>query len=183
MTYRCATCGAEHDGFPELGYQWPEYFALMPPELRDALASCDGETCVIGDPDGGEPDRFIRCVLPIPVRDDEDYFGVGLWMSVSERSLNAYLAYGRGESDEMARVVGYLSNQLPGMPSCLRLVAAAQAHDPNQRPILELQPVEHPLVHLWQNGVTRADLASALDGIIHGEEPDWARVFERLIAS
>lgn len=183
MTFRCLQCGGDHKGYPELGFRWPDYYAFLSAEERAQFAECDSDVCIITDRDHGQVDRFIRCVLQIRIRGATDTYGIGLWMSVSEASLSTYLAFGRGEIAEMPYVTGYISNNIHGLPECLRLVARARAMSPTQRPILELKSDEHPIVRMWYDGVEREDLERALSPILHGrpgEGSDWESAFETL---
>ena len=55
---------------------------------------------------------------------------------------------------------GYLSNRLPGYPETLALKTSVQTKREGDRPILTLEPTDHPLVIEQQDGMS---LARALE--------------------
>ncbi|TGU18065.1 DUF2199 domain-containing protein, partial [Mesorhizobium sp. M4B.F.Ca.ET.150.01.1.1] len=71
----------------------------------------------------GQTDRFIRCLLALPVPQLSDEFCFGVWMSVSERSWNVYRdGYDSGQyEDELC--FGYLMHDIPEYPSSMHLHA------------------------------------------------------------
>lgn len=164
MKFRCMTCGREHDGLPEIVYSYPFYYFTVPAEDRDRRCETSTEHCIVDD-----ADRFIRGVLRIPIT-GMGYYGIGAWMSVSQRNLNAYLAFQRSECITAPWITGYLSNELIGFPSCLELVVGTQPIAPHQRPLLIIAPGNHPLGKLQSWGIGLSDLVLALDPILHRNE-------------
>lgn len=165
MKFRCGSCGRDHTGLPEIAYSYPFYYFTVPAEDRDRRCDTTTEYCIIDN-----EDRFIRGVLSIPIRETEQCYSIGAWMSVSERNLNAYLAFQRAECVEPPWMTGYLSNELEGFPSCLELVVGTQPTAPERRPLLTISPGSHPLGKLQSWGITLRDLVLALDPILHEAE-------------
>lgn len=100
-----------------------------------------------------ETDRFIRCLLPLPVPQLADEFCFGVWMSVSEKSWNVYRdGYDSGQYEEEL-CFGYLMHEIPEYPGSLLLHANVVFQPGNQRPNVYLHDAEHPLVAAQCDGV------------------------------
>lgn len=148
MAYKCAVCGETHDDLPDLGFEWPDYYFSVPEAERDDRVQATPDTCVID----GE-NFFIRCVLLIPVHDYERDFGLGVWLSQSRENFEKYMA--DSHSDKIGPFFGWFSNSLPFYDEeTISLKAKAQFQSNNQRPLVELQPIDHPLVRDYQNGIS-----------------------------
>ena len=54
MSFRCTTCGEEHDELPDIGADKPDQLLGVPEDEYDDSIRLTGDTCVSGD------DYFIR---------------------------------------------------------------------------------------------------------------------------
>lgn len=105
---------------------------------------------------GGEVDRFIRCLLPIPVRDAPDGFRFGVWMSVSERSWNVYSrGFGSGKYAERG-CFGYLMHDLPGFRDTLLMPSDVIFQAENRRPLVFVHGLDSELFRAQRDGVDLA---------------------------
>lgn len=160
-TYRwqCACCGREMTGLPlDLGYRspagWDELDEAI--KLRSLLTD---DFCLIRH-DNGATDRYIRCILPLPVSALGSEFRFGVWMSVSEESWKVYqLGF---ETDEYSRegCFGYLANELQGFEGSYLLHANVWFQKGHQRPRVVLHDADHPLVYAQQTGLEIAQIES-----------------------
>src|SRR6266487_1710847 len=93
-TWTCSACGAVHEGIPlEWGFAAPAHWNAG----RDAADGfLNTDLCVVPR-EGGEYDRFIRGVIEIPITDgegdDQESFGIGVWVSLSDRNFNWYVKH------------------------------------------------------------------------------------------
>jgi hypothetical protein len=132
--FHCATCGQDHEGLStDWGFALPDEVWAIPEEERDAQARYDDDLCQWGDR------FFIRCILPVPLKGTDDYFGWGAWAEVAaevfERYLDLYDADGREEPPHPAK----LANKLPPYAgTTLGTRMLIQLQTPDERPTLSL---------------------------------------------
>ncbi|WP_184722269.1 DUF2199 domain-containing protein [Caulobacter sp.] len=116
------------------GFTLPDEVWEIPEDERDAQARYNDDLCQWGDR------FFIRCILPVPLKGEDDFFGWGAWAEVEaevfERYLDLYEADGRDEPPLPAKLANRLA-PYPGTTLGTRLLI--QFQDPDERPILTLQ--------------------------------------------
>ena len=148
MTYRCSVCGEVHDDPPDIGFEWPDTYFTVPESEREARISADTDTCVIDD-----RHFFIRGVLLIPVQDQEHKFGLGVWVSQSQKNFETYLK--NYDSADIGPFFGWLSNSLPFYAEdTWALKTMAHFQGGGQRPLIDLEPSDHPLYADYSNGIS-----------------------------
>jgi hypothetical protein len=156
-TFRCATCGEEHTGLPDLGLEFPDPYLEVPEEERAARTIVTPDRCTVHGDDGEH--YFIRGVLEIPVHGRTDPLGIGVWVSQSRPNFERYAA-----REVMEPTFGWLVSRLPCFePTTFLLKTRAHFRGESERPTIELEPTEHPLAVLQRSGV---DLERAWE-IVH----------------
>lgn len=115
------------------GFELPdEVFALSEEEQAEQVRHND-DLCQWGDR------FFIRCILPVPLKDVDDYFGWGAWAEVEtevfERYLELYEEDGREEPPHPAKLANRLA-PYPGTTLGTRVLIQFQT--PDERPTLAL---------------------------------------------
>jgi hypothetical protein len=162
MTFRCATCGDEHDGLPDLGMEAPDPYLEVPDEERAARTTFTPDRCVVRNPDGEH--YFVRGVILIPVRGGDEPFGIGAWVSQSRKNFDLYAA-----NVEMEPTFGWLVNRMHHYRETTFLLKTRVHFRPgSQRPTIELEPTDHPLAVEQRTGIT---LERAWD-IVHQYMPN-----------
>lgn len=165
-TWTCAVCGAVHDGIPlDWGFAAPAYWD----DDRDAARGfLNPDYCTI-QRDEEAFDYFVRGVIEIPVfggeTKDEDSFGIGAWVSLSEQNFKWLIDHADANGDDQGPPwFGWLSNSIPVYPETLNLKTDVHLRGPNLRPSILVQPSDHPLARDQHNGITldRARELSAL---------------------
>ena len=163
LRYHCKTCGREHEGLPDIGFASPIYFEQIPKKERKQRAVLTTDTCVI---DGR--DFFIRCCLPIPIKLTSVSFVWGVWVSLSEKNFQRYVELFKADPpDGEGPYFGWLSNQLPEYPDTLNLKARVQLQKNNNRPLVELEPTDHPLAIHQRDGIPLPELLEILGEAVH----------------
>ena len=138
--YKCSKCDRWHVGFPDIGYDSPFYVGGIPESERADRLFLTSDLCVIDN-----ENFFIRCLLVLPVKGLEERFGWGVWSSLSETNFMRYQEHYSTDKSLWEPMFGYLSNQLPDYPDTLNLKLSVQPGGARMRPLLTLEPTDHPL--------------------------------------
>ena len=165
LRFRCPTCDEVHSGIPDLAFGAPAYFEQLSEEEREARAVLTPDTCVIND-----TKFFIRGFLEIPIREQHDAFGWGVWVSLSEINFKRYVQFfdidpPAGEGPYF----GWFSNRLPRYPDTLNLKTQIHLQPGGDRPKIELEPTEHPLALHQRDGISLEELVAILGESLHGK--------------
>ena len=163
FAWTCRCCGKQFSTLPlDFAFDSPTYWTQLSEEERKR-SFLGSDICTIGE------DRFIRGCLEIPVLGTSERFAWGVWVSLSEASLQrADQLWNAPEidPDEPARF-GWLSNELKRVygVSTLNLKASLRFRGGNLRPLIQVEPGEHPLAREQAAGMTLdrvQELAAAL---------------------
>lgn len=161
--FTCKSCGQEHDGIP-FGYTmaapvyWNPDLAARPGNM---LAE---EQCVIDN-----EHFFVRGRIVLPVRDADDDFEWGVWVSLSKANFVRMAEV----FEDPARVqeppyFGWLSVILPGYePTTLDLKTNLHTQELGVRPLVELEPTDHPLAVEQREGITVARVQEFAEIALH----------------
>jgi hypothetical protein len=148
VTYRCATCGETHDGLPDVDYRWPDPYFDLPEAERSLRIKATSDTCLIDD-----RDFFIRGVIFIPIRNHTDYLGIGVWVSQKRENYQTYLD--NFNTAEIGPFFGWLSNRISFYkPDTWAIKTMAHFQGSIQRPLIKLEPVDHPIYRDYSEGIT-----------------------------
>lgn len=148
MSYQCSTCGEIHEGLPDIGADKPDMWWMIPEEERDQRINLSSDTCIIND-----KSYFIRGIIEIPILDQADSFGFGVWVSQKKENFFTYLE--NFDSAKIGPVFGWLCTRLGCYEQdTTSLKTMAHFYGGNQRPRIVLEPSEHPLAVGQHNGVT-----------------------------
>lgn len=152
MSFVCSVCGETHDGLPALTLKRPDYWLTLTPE-QQAEGKADDGLCVT--PDGH---FFVRCVLVIPLLDGpERTLEFGPWSSLSEDNFWRYVGtFKDPDQSELGDMSGWLSNEVRGFPGSLNLKCRVCPQDNDQRPLVQLEPTDHPLAVAQREGISFA---------------------------
>ena len=161
--YVCRSCGEWHEELP-FGYGTgaPAFWCE---ELADDPESTLGEEqCVIG----GEH-YFVRARICLPVEGAAEMFEWGIWVSLSEENFLRMSAQWEEEGrEDEPPMFGWLSSELPTYePTTLRLKTIVHTQPVGVRPIVELEPAEHPLAIEQHEGITMARVQELAETLLH----------------
>jgi hypothetical protein len=146
--------------------------AYWDPSLAGDKSSTLGqEQCVIKD-----EHFFVRGRLVIPVTGAVagTEFDWGVWVSLSRdsftRALSLWTTAGREREQPY---FGWLSTELPlYQPSTLSLKTRVHTQAVGQRPLIELEPTDHPLAAEQRAGITLARVQEIAETLLHGLPAD-----------
>ena len=166
MKFHCNDCGQEHDSSAiSLQALSPEAWESASDEER-SRSELTRDFCVIRDSEGSR--YFVCCRLELPVHNSETPFVYGVWGSVSETSYREMSSVtSEPGGDETGPWFSWFSVSLPGYPETLNLKAKIIYRDPEQRPIMTLEPTDHPLAVEQRSGITRERLREIVTLNLH----------------
>lgn len=148
MPYRCATCGQDHEGLPDVGANVPAQWWDVPEDERDGRIKLTSDTCIVDD-----RDYLIRGVIELPVLDWGEPFGFGVWVSQKRENFLTYVE--NFQSDRIGPFFGWLCTHIDFYTEeTLLLKTRAHFRGGGQRPFIELEPTDHPLAREQRNGIS-----------------------------
>jgi hypothetical protein len=162
-SYVCGRCGERHHGVSfAYAFNAPAYWGNTVVGEDDCVL--EEELCIIR----GES-FFIRARIIIPVTDADTDFEWGVWVSLSlpnfSRTLELWDTPGR-ESEEP--YFGWLSSDIPSYePTTLELKTHVHTQPVGQRPVVELEPTDHPLAVEQRTGITVARVQRIAELMLH----------------
>jgi hypothetical protein len=151
MTFVCSVCGEEHDDLPALVFLDPDHWSMLSPE-QQADGEITEDWCLTSD-----GHYFVRCSLEIPINDGpQESLSYGVWCSLSEPNFKRYvLAFNDTDQSKLGSMFGWLSNEIPGQFSNSGLLKCnVHPQDDRMRPLVELQPTDHPLAVAQREGIS-----------------------------
>ncbi|WP_426366719.1 DUF2199 domain-containing protein [Streptomyces sp. E-08] len=140
-------------------YVWDSSFAGAP----DCLLSSD--QCVIK----GEH-YFVKGLIEIPVIGSDEVFSWGVWASLSRENFSraADLWDTPGRESEKP-YFGWLTTELPVYaPSTVNLKVNVHTRPIGERPLVELEPTDHPLAVEQRAGITMDRVREIAEDLLHG---------------
>jgi hypothetical protein len=170
-TWTCKTCGKIHEGIPDsYGYEAPWPWYTIPESERASRSFHNQDYCVID-----EKDFFIRGCLEIPIIGTPDPFLWGVWVSLSKSNFDreVSLVNDQNRSAEPS-YFGWLCTRIEIYPDTVSLKANVHTQKVGLRPLIELQPTEHPLSLEQRNGITQERVIEIAEMMEHGwKHPEW----------
>lgn len=148
--YKCRTCDEWHDGLPSPGWDYPLPYLSVPEEERDRRIVLTKDSCII---DGAE--FYARANLDLPIHGAAQPLSWGVWVSLSEASFRQFetLFHDR-DREAKASFFGWLCSAIPGYPETALIKTRIHIRPWPNRPVVELEPTDHPLAVDWRNGLT-----------------------------
>ena len=153
--FQCTFCNEWHDGIPGYGAEAPLYYYSVPADERDSRCTLQSDTCVVD-----QEHFFVRGCLEIPVNGERDPFIWGVWVSLSKRHFDDFVAvFDAPQRTHIGPFFGWLSADLALYPSTENLKTRVHLRDNGVRPYIELEPNNHPLAIEQRSGITVARVA------------------------
>lgn len=163
--FRCSRCGESHGDLPvSYGAPAPAYWYGIPPKERERRAELSSDQCII---DGKY--FFVVGNVEIPIIGESVSFVWSIWASLSEnnftRASELWETEGREKEPPYFCWVG---TELPCYPaSTLNLKARMRTRPVGERPLIELEPTEHPLAVEQRRGITLARVREIAECVLH----------------
>ena len=164
----CTTCGVEHDlSEMEPSYAYPDAYLDVPPAEREKRVVLGCDDCRVRGT-AGDDRYFLRVLLPMPVRGEDDAYSWGVWAEVTAADFSRACDFSAGEPDgrqlsyadepaaegETPRFDGQLANALVGYAATLGLPGSVRLSGPALAATFTLAPgLDHPLAREQRDGV------------------------------
>lgn len=163
--FRCSQCGAWHDGLPlAYGPEAPIYWYGLTPDERSTRFVLEPDYAVL---DGQH--FFVRGALRIPIHGHDAPFTWVTWVSLSRENYARFVDPPFApEASGNSPMFGWLSSEVEGYPSTVNLKAYVHPLPRGQRPLIELEPTDHPLAVEQREGITWQRVQEIAQHVLHG---------------
>lgn len=145
----CPCCGKTFTGVFDIGYDHPATWEHGNRAASGLETLTNGDDFLTSDLCGIGEDRYLRCILPIPIVGTNQRFAFGPWGSVTQENYNRYL----GEDPDFEGCFSWMVNFLPWIDNTGAVPCDLIPGGEGMRPILQAHS-EHPLSELQDTGVT-----------------------------
>lgn len=165
MGFNCSTCGQYHAVLPMcFGQSAPALWLQMSESERSKRGALSSDQCVID-----EKHYFVLGRIILPVLDGPQPFCWLAWVSLSERNfLRACELWDSAGRESEPPYFGWLQSALPYSPPTLSLKTQVHTQPLGERPLIELEPTDHPLSIEQQRGITLARVREIAEAALHG---------------
>lgn len=148
---------------PNFGVDAPLSYYEVDERQRDQRCSLGSDDCVI---DGRW--FFVRGCIEIPVHEEVDPFVWGVWVSVSEASFKQWTACFYAEHrSHIGPLFGWLNARLKPYPDTVNLKTRVHLRDHGVRPLIELEPTDHPLAIEQREGISVTRVSELYAEMMH----------------
>lgn len=163
--YVCSTCGKYHEHLPMcFGPSAPAMWYSIPEAERETRAALSSDQCTIDD-----KHYFILGRIVLPVLNSPEPFIWLAWVSLSEQNfLRASELWHTVGRESEPPYFGWLQSALPYEASTLNLKTSVHSQPVGERPLIELEPTDHPLSVEQRNGITMARVQQIAEAALHG---------------
>ena len=143
--FACSICGQKHSGLSsDWAYTLPDEVWAIPEPERSEVARFTNDLCQCGER------YFIRCVLEVPFKDKEGFFGWGAWAEVDWGIFERYLALYDDDGHSEPPQNGKLANDLSEYGHTVGVPVLIQFRNATKRPAIELLPTDQSLLAIEQ---------------------------------
>jgi hypothetical protein len=133
------------------GFDRPLQWELLSAAEREK-SELTSDQCIIRAQN--ETHYFVRACLEIPVIGADRPFGWGVWVSLGERSFAEMTDnWHNPQRRELGPYFGWLCAKIPGYPDTAFLKTMVHNREVGLRPIVELEPTDHPLSRHQRAGI------------------------------
>jgi hypothetical protein len=170
--YTCSICRQYHDGPPfSYGSPAPDLVYSLTEKERERRVTLSSDQCEVrGEKLFSEKAYFILGNIDIPIIGAKEIFRWSVWVSLSkanyERAGKLWNTVGR---ENEPPYFGWLSTSLPVYPETLNLKTNVHTKPVGTRPLVELEPTNHPLAIEQRNGITLERIQQIAEKILHKE--------------
>jgi hypothetical protein len=149
--YTCTICGRFHEEeMRDVRAGLPEAIFALPEDERAtrAVISPGGDFATL---DGEH--HFVRALLEVPIPAEDDVFGWGVWVRVTEADVADLAMHWVDEESVGRSYPGRLATQLPAYGATLDLDGTLTLRSVDRLPTFDLDDAEHGLAREQRQGI------------------------------
>ena len=162
--FKCAGCDEWHEGMPGFSSRAPLHYYAIPEPEREERCELTSDTCVV---DGDS--FFARGCIEVPVHGQAEPLVWGAWVSLSRESFRQFLeGFELAKRRHLGPFFGWLSAEFLVYPECENLKTHLHLRDDGIRPLIELEPTDHPLAMEQRTGISVERVAEIYAAYMHG---------------
>jgi len=142
----------------------PQHLGTIPLTERSSRVLMDEDLCIVD-----KSFFFIRGCIDLPILGTSNRFRWLVWVSISEKTLNRACEVWESTGRESEPpYFGWLNTALPYTPETVGLKTNIHTQPVGIRPLIELEPTNHPLSLEQGNGISQ-ERAEQLAKLIKAE--------------
>jgi hypothetical protein len=166
MTWKCATCGLEHEEAPLCFSSEAPWPSLVPANEFEERVELTSDQCIVD-----KKYFFIRGHIEIPLQDSPQTLTFSVWSSLSEKSF-AHMSEHWEDAGRWtdAPYFGWLSSSIPVYPTTINLKLSVQSREPGVVPLFTVERTDHPLAMDQHNGITTARWNDLAHRLLHAQD-------------
>jgi len=145
-----------------MAYDEPLYASQIAVPERTKRVFLTSDLCVVDD-----AHFFVRGLLHLPVVGTGETFAWGVWSSLSKTNFMRYQQHYNEDMSDWQPMFGWFSNSLPDYPDTLNLAVSVQTGGKGKRPLLTLEPTDHPLAQDQAHGISLERVLAVVGPFLH----------------
>ena len=150
--WACPCCGQSFSGVFDIGYDHPDSWPHGSLRESGAQELQVGADKLSSDLCRWDEHRFIKCVMPLPIKGSEEIFQFGAWGSVAEENFYRYIDDAVGEGAGFDGCFSWMMNDLPLFGADDPIKCTLIPGPEGERPRLMAQ--DGPLAHAQAEGIS-----------------------------
>jgi hypothetical protein len=161
--FTCGTCGERHGELP-MHYllKAPEVWLQIAENERAARGELSSDQCIVDE------HCFVLGNLELPILASDEKFSWDIWVSLSRASfLRMSELWETAGREREPPYFGWLSSNIPGYPTTLSLKTHVHTRELGLRPLIELEPTDHPIAIEQREGITMARVQEIAELLLH----------------
>lgn len=166
MQFRCTNCEELHDT-SQIAFvaEAPVTWGLLSPQ-EQARSFLGEEQCEIRSAHGQS--FYLRACLEVPVQGHNGHFTWVIWCSLSEASYAEVCQHWEDpQRQQYGPYFAWICTKLPEYPETVGLKASVEIREPGLRPLVRLEPGDHPLAQDQNQGMAPQRLQEILETLLH----------------
>jgi hypothetical protein len=168
FTFKCSSCDETHVGMPTFGADRPLSYFAVPESERESRCDVGSDDCVIDS-----ESFFVRGCIEIPVLGYPDPFVWGVWVSLSKDSFDNWVGvFSQCQRSHVGPFFGWLNAWLKPYPDTVNLKTRVHLRNNGTRPLIELEPTDHPLAVEQRTGISVKRVAEIYSIMMHDATPN-----------
>lgn len=147
----CLHCGKEHPGKFSFAADFPDPYANLKRDDRDARAAIGSDQCIV---DGDQ--FYLRGCIELPIVGSDDVFLWGVWARVHEKDYDIIAEFWEieGRERKIGPFKGRLANSLSIYPGTINMKLQILIEPVGVRPRFVLEEPKHPFSIEQRAGLT-----------------------------